>query len=116
MGWWGVNVGAARRHTAPPGLPGTVPTGALLLGSVTEAKLRAGPIHPVPGGRGSQEGMARSWLHSRLGSQFFRHWLWRGVAWWTPGWSGAWLERKVDRPLAALDHGMGPGPSFSGCW
>ena len=32
-GRWGVNAGAARKHTAPSGLPGTVPTSALLPGS-----------------------------------------------------------------------------------
>lgn len=47
-GWWGVNAGAARKHMAPCGLPGTVPAGALLLGSWGQQSSGLGPSNPLP--------------------------------------------------------------------
>lgn len=98
-GWWGVNAGAARKHMAPCGLPGTVPAGALLLGSWGQQSSGLGPSNPPPAqGWGSQEGMAWSWLYFRLQPQLFCHRLWKGVAWCHQDGVGAWLKRKVDRP------------------
>lgn len=55
-----------------------------------------GWAHPTPSP--CQEGMALSWLYSRLQPQLFCHRLWKGVAWWHQDGVGAWLKRKVDRP------------------
>lgn len=102
-GWWGVNAGAARKHSAPSGLPGTVPTGALLLGSWGQQSSGLGPSNPLPlpkapGGDGLELALlsppATAFLPQTVEG--------RGLV--APGWGWGLAEKERRQTPAVLDR------------